>query len=229
MRRRFVTLAGISFIAGGLAALFLFAASARAVPAVDLGSLLGGGGTITPAQTGSGAETTTSTTTGGSGSGATTTSTTTGGSTTTSTTTGGSTTSSSSTTSTTARVATITTNVQSVQQGGTVQVNGVNWPASTEVGFTLNSDPVFLGSVRSDSAGGFSVVLRIPSTIPVGTHTLTASGGGKSASLTLLVSAPLVVTGMSWNFAILGIALLAAGVIVLAGERIGRQELVEFV
>ena len=228
--RRFASLAGVSLIAGGLTALLLFASSARATPKLDLGSVLPGN-SISPAQDpGSGDSTTTSsssttsTTTGGSGSGASTTSS----STSSTSSTSSSSTSSSSTTSTTRGGPTITTNVQSVQAGGTVQVTGARWPANTDVSLVLTSDPVNLGTVRSDANGAFSVVVTIPSNTTAGNHTLTASGGGQSVSMTLVVSGKLVVTGISWNLAILGLALLAAGIIVLAGDRIGRQELIEF-
>jgi hypothetical protein len=108
-------------------------------------------------------------------------------------------------------------------------VSGANWPSNTDISLALNSDPVNLGTVRSDGNGAFSIVVRIPSNTSAGNHTLSATGGGQTASLTLVVSAGLGVTGLSWNLAILGVALLAAGIIVLAGERIGRQELIEFV
>lgn len=227
--RRFASLAGVSLIAGGLTAFFLFATSARALPVLDLGgvSLQQNGSSTTSTTAGS----TTSTTGGGNGSGETTT--TSAAPTTTTTSSGATTTSTAAPTTTTSTTAApsaaITTSTQAVQAGGTVQVNGTGWPPNTSVSFVLNSQPVNLGSVTSGANGSFSIALSIPSTVSAGSHTLTASGGGQTASLTLVVSGTLAATGMSWNLLVLSIALVSAGIIVLAGDRLGRQELVEFV
>ena len=95
----------------------------------------------------------------------------------------------------------------------------------------LTSDPVTLGRARTDFAGNFGATIAIPLNTAEGAHTLTATGGGQSASIPLIVSksGTFAVTGLSWNLVILGLALFAAGVIVLAGDRIGKQELIEFV
>jgi hypothetical protein len=110
-------------------------------------------------------------------------------------------------------------------------VNGACFARTTDIALTLFSDPVSLGLATTDANGGFSVTVTIPSNTPVGTHTLTAAGGGQSASLSLLVSdTGLVVSGsgLSWNLGILGLAMLAAGIILLAGDRISKQDLIEF-
>jgi hypothetical protein len=87
---------------------------------------------------------------------------------------------------------------------------------------------VLLGTTKTDSTGAFSFVVTIPRGTAAGTHTITVAGGGASASAPLVVTNGLAVTGIAWNVGILGLALLAAGVIVLAGDRIGKQDLIDF-
>ncbi|MBA3653740.1 MAG: hypothetical protein H0W70_06040 [Actinobacteria bacterium] len=116
-----------------------------------------------------------------------------------------------------------------MRPGGSTGVNGACFARDTDVSLTLFSDPVALGTARTDGKGSFSLLVRIPSNTAEGNHRIVAQGAGQSASLLLTVSRGLSVTGMSWNLAILGLALLAAGVILLAGDRIARQDLIEFV
>ena len=239
--RRIASLAGVSLIAGGITALVMFASAARGAP-LDLPLLGGGGDDIALQQTGSngsGTEsTTTSTTTGGNGSGVTTSSTAPTASTSS---TAPSTASSTSTTRGAALPSTdgptgttcstpprITATVQSIVRGGSTGIGGTCFARNTAISLTLFSDPVNLGTVTSDANGNFSVTVTVPRSVPVGAHTLTAAGAGQSASMTLLVSEALARTGMSWNLAILGLVLIAAGIIVMAGDRIGRQELIAF-
>lgn len=232
--RRFASLAGAALIAGGATALVLFAASARAQPLTS--ALLAPSGLVTQADgSGSGVETTT--TLGGTGSGVTTTTiggtgsgvtTTTVASTTTTAATGGTTTTAAAAACTTGLSAT----VQSVAPGQSTGISGTCYTPNTDLDMVLTSDPVSLGRAHTDGAGNFAVTVAIPLNTPVGTHTLTVSGGGRSAAISIIVSSTpgaFGVTGMSWNLAVLGLALLAAGVIVLAGDRIGKQELIEFV
>jgi hypothetical protein len=237
--RRFASLTGVSLIAAGLTALLFFAASARGASLPPL-PLNGRGAVIQADGSGSGAETTTTiggagsgettTTVGGTGSGATTTTTS---ASTTTTAAGVTTTTLASATTTTVAPCTtsptLSVTIQSVRAGGSTGVNGACFARNVDITLTLFSDPVVLGTVRTDGIGSFSKVITIPSNTPVGNHTLTASGSGQAASITLVVSASgFGVTGLSWNLLILGLALIAAGVIVMAGHRIGEQDLIDF-
>lgn len=227
--RRIASLAGVSLIAGGVTALVLFASAARGAPlALPLVGPVGNQISIAEngsngSGEGSGASTS-STTIGGNGSGASTSSTTS----TTASTSSSTSTSSSSSSTTTACTARISSTVQSVARGSSTSVGGACFPANTSIALTLFSDPISLGTAVTDSTGTFSVIVTIPTSVVAGTHTLTAAGGGQSASISLVVSNVLVRTGMSWNLAILGLALIAAGIIVMSGDRIGRQQLIDF-
>ena len=203
---------------------------------------------------GSGSASSTTTTIGGTGSGSSTTTTVAGGGGTTTTSTtlaggGSGTTTSSSTTTTrpgsvppggTAPGApgspcpgaqpSIALTLQAVPPGGSTNVSGNCFNRNIDIGLTLFSDPVVLGIAHTDATGAFNFTVTIPGNTAPGTHTLAATGGGQSATIPLIVSSqtPFGVTGISWNMLVLGLALVAGGVIVLAGDRIGKQELVTF-
>jgi 5'-nucleotidase len=115
-----------------------------------------------------------------------------------------------------------------VRPGGSTVLNGSCYPRNADLNIVMTSDPVLLGTVKSDGNGAFSVTITIPANTSQGTHTITVSGAGASAALSLIVSGAFGVTGLSWDMAILGLALIAAGIIVLAGDRIGKQDLIEF-
>jgi hypothetical protein len=256
--RRFASLTGVSLIAGGAVALLLFANSARAqtnnLPVLGRSGLVtqqvgSGSGETTTTVPGSGSGATT-TTVPGSGSGATTT--TAAGATTTTAAAGATTTTlaSGATTTTLAGGTTTTTaftpsatqtttcpgspqisvTLQSVAPGGSTSVTGTCFRRNLDGQLILTSDPVSLGTFRTDGNGNFFVTVAIPRNTAVGNHTLTARAGDQSAAITLIVSnvSGFGVTGMSWNLLILGLALVAAGIVVLAGDRIGKQELIEF-
>jgi hypothetical protein len=70
-------------------------------------------------------------------------------------------------------------------------VSGINFPGNTTLVLTLHSDPVVVGSVRSNADGSYALQVTIPSGTTAGSHTIVVSGGGKQAS------APLVVTSTS--------------------------------
>jgi hypothetical protein len=118
--------------------------------------------------------------------------------------------------------------VQAVTPGGSTLLNGACFARNADISLVLTSDPVNLGTARTDASGNFSFTVTIPTNTPPGNHTLTASGAGQSATLTILVSQPLSTTGMRWNLAILGLAMVAAGIILMAGDRIGKQDLIDF-
>ncbi len=256
--RRFASLTGVSLIAGGAVALLLFASSARAqtsnLPLLGRSGLVtqqvgsgsgettttvpgsGSGATTTVPGSGSGATTTTAaggatTTTAASGA---TTTTVAGGATTTTVVVGGTTTTTFVPSATQGTTCTgspqISVTLQSVAPGGETSVTGTCFRRNLDGQLILTSDPVSLGTFRTDGNGNFFVTVAIPRNTAVGTHTLTARGGDQSAAITLIVSnvSGFGVTGMSWNLLILGLALMAAGIVVLAGDRIGKQDLIEF-
>jgi hypothetical protein len=80
-----------------------------------------------------------------------------------------------------------------VPQGGKVLVTGQGYMADDDVDIYLNSTPVLLTTVTTDSSGGFSVTVTIPITTAVGAHTIEGLGldpSGEPLSLT----APITVT-----------------------------------
>ena len=87
----------------------------------------------------------------------------------------------------------LVTDKTTVPQGGKVLVTGQGYMADDAVYIYLNSTPVLLTTVTTDSSGGFSVTVTIPTTTAVGAHTIEGLGldpSGEPLSLT----APITVT-----------------------------------
>jgi LPXTG-motif cell wall-anchored protein len=112
-------------------------------------------------------------------------------------------------------------------------VTGVNFPANVTVTVTFNSQPVGVGTATANAVGSFTLNTQTPS-VPLGTHMIIATGGGAEASTTVQVVAtqagaagttPLPRTGTSSTvpLARIGIALLAAGGLVLAMTHRARR------
>jgi LPXTG-motif cell wall-anchored protein len=113
-------------------------------------------------------------------------------------------------------------------------VTGVNFPANVTVTNVFNSQPVGLGSAVANAAGSYTLNATTPA-VPLGTHTIVATGGGVEASTTVQVvasqagggaqAAPLPRTGTSSTIPLarIGIALLAAGGLVLAMTHRARR------
>ena len=85
------------------------------------------------------------------------------------------------------------TDKSAVPGGGSLTITSDGWQPSTIVTFTLNSDPVSLGTTTVSSAGTFSYSTTIPCVDP-GTHTIVADGTGsngaaRSSSTTITVQA----------------------------------------
>lgn len=79
----------------------------------------------------------------------------------------------------------------SVIAGGEIAVTGANFAPGEVVAFELHSDPTALGSLTADGDGRLSGSLRIPATVPAGSHTLVALGAESAieASIALQVTA----------------------------------------
>jgi hypothetical protein len=149
---------------------------------------------------------------------------------TTSTTIAGSTTSTTagSTTTTTACQPQLSVTLQAVAPGGTTGLNGACLPANQVFDVVLHSDPVSLGTVHSGADGTFAVTIVIPADTPPGSHSIHATGAGVDPSISLLVTSPtpIPVTGIrNADWAWLGMAMILAGVILLAGKRVGDSPL----
>lgn len=79
----------------------------------------------------------------------------------------------------------------SVLQGGSLELTGRGFAAGEKVTVTLHSDPIVLGSVTADGTGAFRIVVTVPTSAPVGAHTVIAEGAdsGLSAQGALQVTA----------------------------------------
>jgi LPXTG-motif cell wall-anchored protein len=111
-------------------------------------------------------------------------------------------------------------------------VTGVNFPANVTVTVVMNSQTVGLGTATANAVGSFTLNTQTPS-VALGAHTVVATGGGVEATTTVQVvatragagAAPLPRTGTSSTvpLARIGIALLAAGGLVLAMTHRARR------
>ena len=64
----------------------------------------------------------------------------------------------------------------SLPVGGSITITGNGFKPYEQVGIVLHSDPVLLGTTRADSFGNFSFTTTIPAGVPVGEHTIIATG-----------------------------------------------------
>jgi hypothetical protein len=108
-----------------------------------------------------------------------------------------------------------------------VTVNGFCFPPNTDNTVVLTSDPVTLGTVRTDAAGNFSAQFRIPATTPAGIHTITVRGSAASAQATVNVVSAAGVLGVTGTSAgrllMLGIACIAFGALLTIVRRRGYR------
>ena len=119
--------------------------------------------------------------------------------------------------------------------GQTISIEAKTFTPGTEVSVTLNSDPVLLGSPTANEGGVAGLSATIPSTVPLGSHTIVATGtGADGAPLTLTASITVVADGAgsgsgsgsgslprtgddsSLPLARIGLALAAAGGVITA-------------
>ncbi len=56
--------------------------------------------------------------------------------------------------------------------GGAVTVRGTGFAADADARVEIHSDPVLLGTVRTDDSGAFTLAATVPAGLPAGTHTV---------------------------------------------------------
>jgi hypothetical protein len=128
------------------------------------------------------------------------------------------------TTSTTTTVAggpTASVSPSTLQPGQQATVAGSGFLGDTPVTVTMESDPILLGTTRTNAAGAFSVVVTIPLGVTAGPHTIVVRAGGITVLVPVTVvvpapvsrAAPLVRTGPGLD----GVVWLAAGALVAGG------------
>ncbi|CAB4640828.1 unannotated protein [freshwater metagenome] len=81
-------------------------------------------------------------------------------------------------------------------KGRTIQISAEGFAAQSGVEVWVNSTPVLLGTVTTDTQGTFSQAFELPAGIEVGDHVLTLSGTAQSGSAAI-VSIGLVVVDIS--------------------------------
>ena len=83
----------------------------------------------------------------------------------------------------------LSVSASTVTAGSSIEVSGSGFPASADVRIELHSDPVVLGTVRTDAAGALRLTARIPAGTPSGAHEIVALADGVSARAVLTVTA----------------------------------------
>lgn len=123
----------------------------------------------------------------------------------------------------------VTASSATVRSGESVRVTVVGLAAGEQVRAELRSDPIMVtGIPQADAAGRVSFDVRVPITLPLGSHTIVVFDGAgvEIARLPLTVvaaSAALASTGTqaSWMLAVFGgvLLLVGAGVVIRRGRR----------
>lgn len=104
--------------------------------------------------------------------------------------------------------------------GEQVSAMGTGFPADTTFTMVLNSTPVTLGTATSNASGALSFAFVVPTSVPAGAHTVTATLAGN-----VVGSAAITVTGLPDTGAdvvlpgAIGAALLIAGFLLAAAAR----------
>ncbi|MCP3938757.1 MAG: LPXTG cell wall anchor domain-containing protein [Actinomycetia bacterium] len=117
-----------------------------------------------------------------------------------------------------------------VRQGSSILLSGTGFAPGSTVVITAESDPIELASAVADATGTFSVTVRIPSTLDLGSHTLKATGEGATGG-TLVLAQSVSVADTDGNLPLTGadsstMLLLAGGLLALgatvlvAGRRV---------
>jgi len=84
--------------------------------------------------------------------------------------------------------ASLTLGAASVAAGSTVEISGAGFPASADVRIELHSDPVVLGTVRTDAQGALALTATVPASTPAGSHEIVATAGDVTARASLTVT-----------------------------------------
>jgi hypothetical protein len=120
--------------------------------------------------------------------------------------------------------------------GQTVNISGSGFADNSTVTLTLQSNPIFLATVETNSSGSFSTSVTIPVGVPLGNHDIVATGvdahGVALVQKTLVnvenattaaspTSTPLASTGLRTQLLLAGalVALLVGGAAVRGGRR----------
>ncbi len=84
----------------------------------------------------------------------------------------------------------------SVAAGNDVVVSGTNFPVNTPLTFKLDSAAISIksGATATTTAGTFTTIINIPTTITAGAHTITATAGTGTATATFTITASAAVT-----------------------------------
>jgi hypothetical protein len=89
----------------------------------------------------------------------------------------------------------ISVSSSTVGPGGTITATVTGMPPNTLVTFTFQSAPVVVGTAMSDASGTATLTFTIPAGIAPGVHTISASGGGVTKTITITVTGPSVPAG----------------------------------
>ncbi len=73
--------------------------------------------------------------------------------------------------------------------GGSVTVLGTGFAPDTDARVELHSDPVVLGTVRTDDTGAFTLAATVPASLPAGTHTVVVVVDGVTVGSTTVTVA----------------------------------------
>ncbi|WP_193750507.1 ParB/Srx family N-terminal domain-containing protein, partial [Curtobacterium luteum] len=68
--------------------------------------------------------------------------------------------------------------------GGAVTVRGTDFAPDADARVEIHSDPVLLGTVRTDDSGAFTLAATVPTGLPAGTHTVVVVVGGVTVGST---------------------------------------------
>lgn len=122
------------------------------------------------------------------------------------------------------------TNTNFVGVGGSLIVSGEGFRPLSSVSVQLHSTPVSLGSMTSDSSGSVDGSVKIPDSVPAGTHELDLAGfnaDGMPRLLTATVqigSKSVASSGMSgWFWTGIGLLVVVLLIIAALVARSGRQ------
>ncbi len=83
---------------------------------------------------------------------------------------------------------TVSVSNSTVTQTGIVTVNVSGFAPGTQVTFQFFSTPITVGTAVADASGSASLTFQLPAGTSPGVHTVVATGGGVSGSVSLVVT-----------------------------------------